>query len=149
MTQLANFEYSALCRTLNFFHLNPEEVEKMKPEECKDILLKIADQYVNIESGTEVLVDLSPLENISLLIEAYREGAVVLFSGTAECMRVVDILDQALLRQDEETDEEKMGLELHYNQLEKMGLELHYNQLREVRDKIIQASTLKARQSKL
>jgi hypothetical protein len=137
MTQLANFEYSALCRTLNFFHLNPEEVEKMKPEECKDILLKIADQYVNIESGTEVLVDLSPLENISLLIEAYREGAVVLFSGTAECMRVVDILDQALLRQDEETDEEKMGLELHYNQL------------REVRDKIIQASTLKARQSKL
>ena len=137
MTQLANFEYSALCRTLNFFNLNPEEVEKMKPEECKDILLKIADQYVNIESGTEVLVDLSPLENISLLIEAYREGAVVLFSGTAECMRVVDILDQALLRQDEETDEEKMGLELHYNQL------------REVRDKIIQASTLKARQSKL
>jgi hypothetical protein len=137
MTQLANFEYSALCRTLNFFHLNPEEVEKMKPEECKDILLKIADQYVNIESGTEVLVDLSPLENISLLIEAYWEGAVVLFSGTAECMRVVDILDQALLRQDEETDEEKMGLELHYNQL------------REVRDKIIQASTLKARQSKL
>ena len=137
MTQLANFEYSALCRTLNFFHLNPEEVEKMKPEECKDILLKIANQYVNIESGTEVLVDLSPLENISLLIEAYREGAVVLFSGTAECMRVVDILDQALLRQDEETDEEKMGLELHYNQL------------REVRDKIIQASTLKARQSKL
>jgi len=137
MTQLANFEYSALCRTLNFFHLNPEEVEKMKPEECKDIPLKIADQYVNIESGTEVLVDLSPLENISLLIEAYREGAVVLFSGTAECMRVVDILDQALLRQDEETDEEKMGLELHYNQL------------REVRDKIIQASTLKARQSKL
>ena len=137
MTQLANFEYSALCRTLNFFHLNPEEVEKMKPEECKDVLLKIADQYVNIESGTEVLVDLSPLENISLLIEAYLEGAVVLFSGTAECMRVVDILDQALLRQDEETDEEKMGLELHYNQL------------REVRDKIIQASTLKARQSKL
>ena len=137
MTQLANFEYSALCRTLNFFHLNPEEVEKMKPEECKDILLKIADQYVNIESGTEVLVDLSPLENISYAIEAYREGAVVLFSGTAECMRVVDILDQALLRQDEETDEEKMGLELHYNQL------------REVRDKIIQASTLKARQSKL
>ena len=137
MTQLANFEYSALCRTLNFFNLNPEEVEKMKPEECKDILLKIANQYVNVERGTEVLVDLSPLENISLLIEAYREGAVVLFSGTAECMRVVDILDQALLRQDEETDEEKMGLELHYNQL------------REVRDKIIQASTLKARQSKL
>ena len=133
MTQLANFEYSALCRTLNFFHLNPEEVEKMKPEECKDILLKIADQYVNIESGTEVLVDLSPLENISLLIEAYREGAVVLFSGTAECMRVVDILDQALLRQDEETDEEKMGLELHYNQL------------REVRDKIILASTSKSK----
>ena len=133
MTQLANFEYSALCRTLNFFHLNPEEVEKMKPEECKDILLKIADQYVNIESGTEVLVDLSPLENISLLIEAYLEGAVVLFSGTAECMRVVDILDQALLRQDEETDEEKMGLELHYNQL------------REVRDKIILASTSKSK----
>lgn len=133
MTQLANFEYSTLCRTLNFFHLNPEEVEKMKPEECKDILLKIADQYVNIESGTEVLVDLSPLENISLLIEAYREGAVVLFSGTAECMRVVDILDQALLRQDEETDEEKMGLELHYNQL------------REVRDKIILASTSKSK----
>lgn len=137
MTQLANFEYSALCRSLKFFHLNPEEVEKMKPEECKDILLKIANQYVNVESGTEVLVDLSPLENISCAIEAYREGAVVLFSGTAECMRVVDILDQALLRQDEETDEEKMGLELHYNQL------------REVRDKIIQASTLKARQSKL
>jgi hypothetical protein len=137
MTQLANFEYSTLCRSLEFFHLNPEEVEKMKPEECKDILLKIANQYVNVESGTEVLVDLSPLENISYAIEAYREGAVVLFSGTAECMRVVDILDQALLRQDEETDEEKMGLELHYNQL------------REVRDKIIQASTLKARQSKL
>ena len=133
MTQLANFEYSALCRSLKFFHLNPEEVEKMKPEECKDILLKIADQYVNIESGTEVLVDLSPLENISYAIEAYREGAVVLFSGTAECMRVVDILDQALLRQDEETDEEKMGLELHYNQL------------REVRDKIILASTSKSK----
>lgn len=133
MTQLANFEYSALCRTLNFFHLNPEEVEKIKPEECKDILLKIANQYVNIESGTEVLVDLSPLENISYAIEAYREGAVVLFSGTAECMRVVDILDQALLRQDEETDEEKMGLELHYNQL------------REVRDKIILASTSKSK----
>ena len=137
MTQLANFEYSALCRTLKFFHLNPEEVEKMKPEECKDILLKIADQYVNIESGTEVLVDLSPLENISYAIEAYREGAVVLFSGTAECMRVVDILDQALLRQGEETDEE--------TDEEKMGLELHYNQLREVRDKIILASTSKSK----
>lgn len=133
MTQLANFEYSALCRSLKFFHLNPEEVEKMKPEECKDILLKVADHYVNIESGEEVLVDLSPLENISYAIEAYREGAVVLFSGTAECMRVVDILDQALLKQGEETDEEKMGLELHYNQL------------RVIRDKIILASTAKSK----
>lgn len=133
MTQLANYDYSALCRLLNFFHLNPEEVEKMNPQECKDILLKVADHYVNVESGNEILVDISPLENISYAIEAYREGSVVLFSDIAECMRVVHTLDQALLREGEETEEEKVRREFHYNQL------------RVIRDKIILASTSKSK----
>ena len=133
MTQLANFKYSALCRVLNYFYLNPKVVEKMKPEECKDILQAVADQYVNLESGEEVFVDLLPSENIAYAIEAYREGSVIIFSDTAECMRIVDILDQALVQEEKETEEKKVQLDFHYEQV------------RAVKDKIILACTTKSK----
>jgi len=93
---LTNRSYNAIANTLHDLYLNPELIDSMAPEECKQVLQKVMEHYIEQEAVGERMFQLTIDETVADVLVGYPDGSTLIFSSKDEAIRHLEKINTAI-----------------------------------------------------
>ena len=91
--QVTETKYNAIARTLNLFGLNPTYVQSLSPEDCKQMLEQISQEYIEKEKLDERVVVIDFEEHLVWSRIFYPDGSNIIFPNKEDQDRYRNELD--------------------------------------------------------
>ena len=91
--QVTETKYNAIARTLNLFGLNPTYVRSLSPEDCKQMLEQISQEYIEKEKLDERVVVIDFEEHLVWSRIFYPDGSNIIFPNKEDQDRYRNELD--------------------------------------------------------